>query len=277
LERSIHARYYRHRDLTIFLAGLRSGKRWSGDSEVYKADAILAIISELTTAIADITEGATDYWDNKPDLTAPILRIRSVRKTPGKFTVARPVIRLDTLEQFPSAAKAAQSIGASTGNLSSVCNGHRAAVKGIRFAYVDDYESGHVHQYVRRTGEHSPQARKVVRLDTGEVFGTVSAASMATGVHSGKVVAICKGKRGSANGFRFAYLPDYEAGILPSFVQRLEGKDHYRSRKVRCVESGVIYETITDAARATSAHVSSIVRSCKSSKSRAGGFHWAYV
>jgi hypothetical protein len=278
LERAIHAKYFRNRDVRIFLAGLRSRERWSGDSEIYAAEAIPTIIEELTGAIAEITKGAADYWQGKPELTAPILRIRTARKVAGVYNLARPVIRLDTLERFPSADYAAKAVGASPGNLSSVCLGKRGHVKGIRFAYVSEYEAGNIPQFQqRRTGKNNPRARAIICINTGKRFDTVTEASLATGVHSGKIVAVCKGKRGSANGLRFAYLTDHEAGTSPELIQHRQGKNNHKARAVRCIESGTAYDTLTEAAVATGAHVSAIVRACRNEGKTAGGFHWEYV
>lgn len=277
LEQLIHAKYFRSRDVRIFLAGLRNRERWPGDSEIYEAAAIPSIIKELSEAVAAIAEGCTDYWQHHSSLKPPKLEIRSVRKVPGLFNMAKPVIRLDTLERYPSADAAANAIGGSAGNLSMVCRGERASVKGVRFAYVSDYEAGTIPQHQPRTGANNPKARKVICLNTGAVFDTVTDAATATGVDSSKVVSVCKGKRGSASGFHFAYLSDHESGTIPQFNQKLRGKENYRARAVRCIETGVTYGTVTEAANATGAKVSAIVRVCKNAGKTAGGFRWEYI
>ncbi len=174
LEQLIHARYFRSRDARIFLAGLRNRERWPGDTEIYEAAAIPFIIKELNEAVAAIAENSSDYWLHHPSLKPPKLEIRSVQKVSGIFNVAKPVIRLDTLDRYPSAVAAATAIGSSAGNLSMVCCGARASVKGVRFAYVSDYVAGTIPQHQSRSGANNPKARKVICLDTGAVFGTVT-------------------------------------------------------------------------------------------------------
>lgn len=50
-----------------------------------------------------------------------------------------------------------------------------------------------------------------------------------------------------------------------------------RQRKVRCVETGVIYTSILDATAAVGAAGGNIVRACMNPKYTARGYHWEYV
>lgn len=142
MERQLHGKYFRFRDVRIFLAGLRSGKRWSGDSEIYKEECLSALLDDLKQGVAAIGAGDSDYWTTQPELVPPILRIRSVRKEAGVFNESKPVIRLDTLAIFPSATAAAAAVGTTQGLVSMVCRSKRGQTKGVRFAYVKDYEQG---------------------------------------------------------------------------------------------------------------------------------------
>lgn len=55
------------------------------------------------------------------------------------------------------------------------------------------------------------------------------------------------------------------------------GAKNGRSRKILCVETGVIYGSIRDAYRETGVHFSSISKCCCGVNHRAGGYHWRYV
>lgn len=46
---------------------------------------------------------------------------------------------------------------------------------------------------------------------------------------------------------------------------------------VICVETGVTYESVNEAARQTGIHSGTISRACKKPNSYAGGFHWQYI
>ena len=56
------------------------------------------------------------------------------------------------------------------------------------------------------------------------------------------------------------------------------GTRNQRTRKrVLCVETDVIYESISDAARQTKIDISSISKCCRGKQKTAGGFHWQYI
>ena len=207
LERRLHGKYFRWRDTRVFLAGLRSGQRWSGDSEIYQEQCVPHLLADLREAVAALEKGDSGYWKRSPRFTPPILKIRSMRKERGVFNQSKAVIRLDSNEVFASATAAAKAIGSTQGLVSLVCNGKRGHTKGIHFAYLTEYKAGkNPPERASRTGENHPRARAVRCIDTNAVYSTVSAAARDAGVHSGKIVAVCKGRRRKAGGLRWAYI-----------------------------------------------------------------------
>jgi len=142
LEQHLHGKYFRWRDTRIFLAGLRARQRWAGDSEVYKEQCVPAILSDLREAVIALEAKDSRYWERFSKLVPPILRIRSVLKKAGVFSQPKAVIRLDTREVFPSASAAAKAIGSTQGLVSLVCNGRRRHTKGVRLAFLAEYERG---------------------------------------------------------------------------------------------------------------------------------------
>ena len=206
LEQRLHGRYFPWRDTRVFLAGLRSGQRWGGDSEIYQEQCVPHLLTDLREAVAALQERDSGYWERSPKFVPPILKIRPMRKERGVFNQSKAVIRLDNKEVFASATAAAKAVGSTQGLVSSVCNGKRGHTKGIRFAYLTEYKAGKRPEHTSRTGENHPRARAVRCIDTNAVYSTVSAAARDAGVHSGKIVAVCKGSRRTAGGLRWAYI-----------------------------------------------------------------------
>lgn len=258
LEQFLHSKYHALRDLRVFKAGMRRGERWSGDSELYLAKAVPLIRQDLKTMIAEIENSKDDYWSSVPKLMPPRLEIRRVDRSPGVYTQPRPVICLDTLKRYPSTTSAAKDIGISQGNLWAACNGKRGHVKGLRFAFVEDYEAGKIKRFMGRTGDKSPQARPVICIDTGESYPTASSAARAINTSNGHIVQVCKGKRGLAGGLRWAYLEDYEANRLPTFRSMVGGP-----RQVKDLETGEIIMSLTEAGRHIGMTHGGIIRHCQ--------------
>lgn len=57
----------------------------------------------------------------------------------------------------------------------------------------------------------------------------------------------------------------------------LNRQDIKKRKKVRCIETGVIYESIKDANNKTGISNGNIVSCCKGNRNFAGGFTWEYV
>lgn len=56
------------------------------------------------------------------------------------------------------------------------------------------------------------------------------------------------------------------------------GTRNERTRKrVRCIETGIIYESLSEASRQTGIAQSSISECCNGKRKTAGGFHWEYI
>ena len=49
------------------------------------------------------------------------------------------------------------------------------------------------------------------------------------------------------------------------------------SKRVMCVETGIIYDSAHEANRQTNANMVNICRVCRGERNTAGGYHWKYV
>lgn len=58
---------------------------------------------------------------------------------------------------------------------------------------------------------------------------------------------------------------------------RFMGIEHLRSKCVKCIETGVVYGSISEAGRKVGASISAIAHVCKGERKRAKGYHWRYA
>ncbi len=58
---------------------------------------------------------------------------------------------------------------------------------------------------------------------------------------------------------------------------KMTGGNHPRAKKVLCIETNTIYNTLAEAARETNISNVCICHCCKGTTKSAGGFHWKYV
>ena len=116
-----------------------------------------------------------------------------------------------------------------------------------------------------RKKKQNNKPRPVICLETGERFESLTLASRMLGISKSNVFHAMK--NGSAvHGFHF-YYGDEPKPVDSFFKPR-------RRRKIRCTETGVVYESIKDAAERTK-----ISPNCIGSavSGMAGGYRWEYV
>lgn len=56
-----------------------------------------------------------------------------------------------------------------------------------------------------------------------------------------------------------------------------KGCEGHGKKKVLCVETGVIYDSLTSAAKETHSRIGKIVEVCKNNRCTTNGFHWQYI
>lgn len=141
-------------------------------------------------------------------------------------------------------------------------------------------------------GKLSPKARKVICLDTLEVFDAIVDAAERTGCSKSGINGVCMGRHYTTNGIMFAY---YDPLKSLNYYKELkirrteEKKKSFQSEEHRkkillsvkkpviCVETSIMYESIKDASEKTGINNNSIGRCCKGGAYTAGGFHWRYA
>ena len=120
--------------------------------------------------------------------------------------------------------------------------------------------------------EINPYKRSVRCIDTGEIFPSVMAVERCFKVSHSTISAVCRGKQITAAGHRFEYV---DSPLSDEAKKRQPQKPH--TRKVRCIDTNEIFDTITEAAGYSKSCPSHITRVCRGERLKAGGFHWEYV
>ena len=76
------------------------------------------------------------------------------------------------------------------------------------------------------------------------------------------------------------YNTNYGTGMIRQ-VNKRKGKfilgDNKRARKCKCIETGIVYDCIKSASKATNITEGNISRCCNGQRHTAGGFHWEYI
>ena len=188
-------------------------------------------------------------------------------KTGAKNSASKKVIRLDTLEIFESITQASESIN---GKHRSLCMALSRGLKykGIAFKYYDDYlETGGTMRELK-TGSNHPLCKKVIRLDTLEIFDSVKLAAESIGANKDSLSStMSKGLK--YKGIAFKYYDDY-----------LETGDTMRElidqrKKVINVDTGEVFDSIRLASESINGNSKSLAKALKR-KTKYKGHNFKY-
>ena len=121
---------------------------------------------------------------------------------------------------------------------------------------------------------------KIICINTGEIFDCINDACRAYNLCNRCVSACCKGTRHTTGNH-----PDTGERLVWQFynewlIQPKEYNNAIRNRneqRIICIETGVIYNSITDAANSINVHRTNISRVCRGVQNTAGGYHWKYI
>ncbi len=106
--------------------------------------------------------------------------------------------------------------------------------------------------------------KPVYCLETCKTYRSIGEASRVLECNQKVVKAVLDGKRKSTHGYHFRYAD----GI---------GEDKERRVRVACVETGVVYSSMKEAAEDTGATSSGISQCCKGIRKICAGYHWRYA
>ena len=151
----------------------------------------------------------------------------------------KTIVCLETGKQFNSVENAANAIGVSSGFISRQIKAGKP-IKGFYYYYAGEMLPDEYRQKIRNQKKKpNYKSRPVICLETGERFESISLVSRMLGISKSNVFHAMK--NGSAvHGIHFYYGDELKPD--DSFFKPK------RRRKVRCTETGVVYESIKDAA-----------------------------
>lgn len=194
------------------------------------------------------------------------------------------IICLETKETFTSLDNAAKKLNlCNSSPLTSCCRGRVHSIKGLHWAYYEDYLKMSPKEIEDRMNLKVGSSNAVYCVETGQLFKSLTKAGKALGISRDKIAACCKGTcNATPQGLHFLYVKDYEGMSkedLQKVLQKKVTKKKVPVRKVRCVESGEVFDSIAAAKKAVgmSPRDSHISACCRGKRNIAGGYHWEYV
>ncbi len=202
LENKIHRSFDYWRDRRILLAGMRGGKRWSGDTECYWLKGRVEIERFIKRFINELSMKKPDYWDEFERCEFPQWGTVDVSREKDLSNRPRAVVCIETGVRYPSIAKAGREAGINSGNISMVLARRRRLAGGYRWAYAE--EAAQLSQEPLRP--RRMKTKPVRCVETDEVFQSVSDAARTKNISNSHICSVCKGYRRTAGGLHWRYV-----------------------------------------------------------------------
>ena len=137
------------------------------------------------------------------------------KSIPVKRNVFQFSMNNELIKSWDSMVSAAESVGISSGGITSCCTFSQRSAGGYKWLYKEDYEALSKENIIPPTfKEKKKQGKPIVRIsDDGDVVFYENITSSLVDLSSKRashISSCCSGKRKKAYGFRWMYLEDYE-------------------------------------------------------------------
>ena len=209
LENRIHREFRSSHDLRILMAGMRNGKRWSGDTECYWLDKKDYIIKFITEFIKE--KKSIDYKQEMAEFIVPTFFEKDVTREKNLSNKPYAVIGVDptTGEVVVTFNSVSEATRAGYKNISMVVSSKydRELSGGLRWFKASEYDENAVRP-LKVSKKGNPRA--IICVETGERFESIIDAETTLkqrgiGISGSHISSVCKGKRRVAGGFRWRY------------------------------------------------------------------------
>lgn len=194
----------------------------------------------------------------------------------------RPVYCAELDKSYNSLIEAALDVGlVSIGSIQKCCDQVYKTAAGYHWAYKEDtLNMEAISKFKKLKQGKFKKPRKVICLETLEIYNSPAEAALKLGVSEGRRISwCCNYKANMAAGYHWAWLNDTEAIANNKY----KGQDRQTEtiidntkKQIKCLETGIVYESITAAANSCHIARSAIRRSIRLGY-RAGGYYWQRI
>lgn len=201
----------------------------------------------------------------------------------GKLQNHKEVVCLETGEVFWNASTAITSLERTKTGVWKACSHFHERGKdnfagGFHWAFREDYEKLTSEEIERIINLDN---FRVVCLETGEIYKNPVEAAKRVNADEGCIRSCCKRKLRHSAGLHWMYERDYKKATKEE-IEKIFNKprkkiESIRIKKVMCLETKKVYDSIIEASKDTGAAEANISKSCKLGNGfQSGGFHWMF-
>lgn len=201
----------------------------------------------------------------------------------AKLKKYKKVICLETKEIFENIKIASEEKNVCRSSISACCKKKKISIGDYHWMYLDEYNEIGEQVRVRKQTPKSNR-KKIVCIETQEVFGSFGEIGRLTGLSGSNICQCCNGneKHTTVGGYTWKYFDEYDNKEIIKDCESIKSKSDniYVAtccKKVKCEESGIIFDSMTQISKSFNINKSHIGECCHGKRKTAGGFHWSFV
>lgn len=192
-----------------------------------------------------------------------------IKKSSGK------VICLETNKIYNNAYRASVETNTAYSSILNCCYKKSFSANKLHWLFWEDYNKMSKKQ-LQKIVEHNSIGIKIIHLNTQTIYSTMKNASIYSGVDQSTISKICRGL--VTHKEKFMFYADYLTKTEKEIEKILSLNPINNAKKpVRCIETGEIFNSVTEASKSVNAETTNISKSCKNNKYICKGYHWEYV
>lgn len=185
----------------------------------------------------------------------------------------RKVEIVETGKTFESVAEAAQYLGINPSVITNACKGRNRTTCGYHLKYLEDPLPDDID-----IGKYEFVKKKILLVETNHIYESVADASRELGIKTELIINVCKGRQESTHGLHFHYIAiGKQKPLKNSAYRKVANPQQGIKKRVECLETGIVYDSMNLASKATGIQRKSITKACEDQNSTAGKYHWKYV
>ena len=196
----------------------------------------------------------------------------------GLCNPAKAILLIELQEYYPSWHELAQKLGVTRKAIQLACLGKSETCSGYHLAYADDEKR--IAELQCFVGGIRKTTEVVCKEYPERIFANAKEAEDIAGDDRKQINGCCQHTKGSVNGRHYAFYWEFLQKGNAVFAQE-NTRNGKHKRRVRCIETGEIFESATAAARWLGLGPDSVAACCRNRErgkiTTCGGYHWEYV
>ena len=200
----------------------------------------------------------------------------------AKSKKCREVYCIDTDKIYSSIVEASVDTGIGANLISGCCSGDTLFAGNLMWLYLDDVTEDKIDYMIkqRKIKEDEKFEKCIICLETKKIYQSPNDAQNKTGINRNHIRECCKGDSIMAKGYHWMYLSDYTE---ESAAEILNKPKNIKAKKVKCLNTGIVYDSVRMAALNNDTNHTSISQCCKGLKEYAGKLpngtklYWEYA